>query len=157
MTSLYYFHPLSFLFVPSPMYILNSPTPTLFLVWTKYRDRLDDQSVLLSPPFLPVCTKSDVHTKFPHPHFISCLNQVQDSTPWSSFTSNNRRRKIGDVGPSDREGLRGRKWCTCSDVASWGSRAKAVSNEDIPEGRRDVDRWAAGFERRYTWRSSGCG
>ena len=36
MTSLYYFHPLSFLFVPSPMYILNSPTPTLFLVWTKY-------------------------------------------------------------------------------------------------------------------------
>ena len=41
------------------------------------RDRLDDQSVLLSPPFLPVCTKSDVlHTKFPHPHFISCLNQV---------------------------------------------------------------------------------
>ena len=58
------------------------------------RDRLDDQSVLLSPPFLPVCTKSDVlHTKFPHPHFISCLNQVQDSTPWSSFTSNNRRKK----------------------------------------------------------------
>ena len=35
------------------------------------RDQLDDQSVLLSPPFLPVCTKSDVHTKFPHPHFIS--------------------------------------------------------------------------------------
>ena len=31
-SSLYYFHPLSFLFVPSPMYILNSPTPTLFLV-----------------------------------------------------------------------------------------------------------------------------
>ena len=58
------------------------------------RDRLDDQSVLLSPPFLPVCTKSDVlHTKFPHPHFIYCLNQVQDSTPWSSFTSNNRRKK----------------------------------------------------------------
>ena len=28
--------------------------------------------------------------------------------------------------------------------ASWGSRAKAVSNEDIPEGHRDVDRWAAG-------------
>ena len=25
-----------------------------------------------------------------------------------------------------------------------GSRAKAVSDEDIPEGRRDVDRWAAG-------------
>ena len=23
---------------------------------------MDDQSVLLSPPFLPVCTKSDVHT-----------------------------------------------------------------------------------------------
>ncbi len=36
MTSLYYFHPLSFLFVPSPVYILNSPTPTLFLVLTKY-------------------------------------------------------------------------------------------------------------------------
>ena len=45
------------------------------------RDRLDDQSILLSPPFLPIYTKSDVHTKSPHPHFISCLNQVQDSTP----------------------------------------------------------------------------
>ena len=54
------------------------------------------------------------------------------------------KKILGDVGPSDREGLRGRKWCTCSDVASWGSRAKAVSNEDIPEGCRDVDRWAAG-------------
>ena len=31
---------------------------------------------------------------------------------------------------------------------SWGSRAKAVSNEDIPEGRRDVDRWAAGGQMR---------
>jgi len=59
------------------------------------------------------------------------MEGVQDSTPWSSFTSNNRRTKLGDIGPSDREGLRGRKWCTCSDVASWGSRAKAVSNEDI--------------------------
>ena len=28
--------------------------------------------------------------------------------------------------------------------ASWGSRAKAVSNKDILEGRRDVDRWEAG-------------
>ena len=29
-------------------------------------------------------------------------------------------------------------------LASWGSRARAVLKEDIPEGRRDVDRWAAG-------------
>ena len=47
MTSLYYFHSLSFLFVPSLMYILNSPIPTLFLVWTKYKIRLHEVALPL--------------------------------------------------------------------------------------------------------------
>src|SRR5215216_5406150 len=61
--------------------VLVIPLCTAFPLYFPFqsRDQLDDQSVLLSPPFLPVCTKSDVHTKFPP--FISCLNQVQDSTP----------------------------------------------------------------------------
>ena len=75
----------------SPGHTLCTTLPLYFPF--RPRDSLDDQSVLLSPLILPVCTKSNVHTKFPHPHFISCLNQVQDLTPRSSFTSNNRRRK----------------------------------------------------------------
>lgn len=87
MTSLYYFHPLSFLFVPSLMYyILNSSTPTLFLVWTKYKIRL---------------------------HEVALPLKIEEKNRWR-WTIRSR-------------GLRGRKWCTCSDVASWGSRAKAVS------------------------------
>ena len=76
------------------------------------RDQLDDQSVLLSPPFLPVCTKSDVHTKFPHPHFISMTSifgrreyKIRLHEVALPLTI---EEKICDVGPSDREGLRGR-------------------------------------------------
>ena len=77
------------------------------------RDRLDDQSVLLSSPFLPICTKSDVHTKFPHPHFISMTSifgrreyKIRLHEVALPLTI---EEKKGDVGPSDREGLRGRK------------------------------------------------
>ena len=138
MTSLYYFHPLSFLFVPSPMYILNSPTPTLFLVWTKYslHPELLVIKMDVSRTKIHLDTSISMTSIFGRREYKIRLHEV--ALPLTI------EEKKCDIGPSDREGLRGRKWCTCSDVASWGSRAKAVSNEDIPEGRRDVDRWAAG-------------
>ena len=43
-----------------------------------------------------------------------------------------------------RGGLRNSKSYKCSDVRSSGSRARPVSKEVIPDGRRDVARWAAG-------------
>ena len=133
------FTPLSFLFVPSPMYyILNSPTPTLFLVWTKYS---------LRPELLVI--KMDVSRAKIHLDTSISMTSISGQREYQIRLHEvalplTIEEKKGDVGLSDREGLRGRKWCTCSDVASWGSRARLVSKEDIPEGHRDVDRWAAG-------------
>ena len=41
-------------------------------------------------------------------------------------------------------GLRNSKRYKCSNVRSSGSRARPVSKEVIPDGHRDVARWAAG-------------
>ena len=75
---------------------------------------MDDQSVLLSSPFLIVCTKSNVHTKFPHPHFISMTSifgrrEYKIRLHEVALPLTIEEEKIGDVGPSDQEGLRGRK------------------------------------------------
>ena len=55
---------------------------------------------------------------------------------------------LGGFRTADRSYLRGglgnSKRYKCSDVRSSGSRARPVSKEVIPEGRRDVARWAAG-------------
>ena len=58
-----------------------------------------------------------------------------------------KRKKLDGFRTSDRfylrGGLRNSKSYKCSDVRSSGSRARPVSKEVIPEGRRDVARWAA--------------
>ena len=43
-----------------------------------------------------------------------------------------------------RGGLRNSKRYKCSDVRSWGSRARPISKEVIPEGHQYVARWATG-------------
>ena len=57
-------------------------------------------------------------------------------------------KKLGGFRTADRSylrgGLRNSKSYKCSDVRSLGSRARPVSKEVIPDGRRDVARWAAG-------------
>ena len=57
-------------------------------------------------------------------------------------------KKIGGFRTADRSYLRGglgnSKRYKCSDVRSSGSRARPVSKEVIPDGCRDVARWAAG-------------
>ena len=104
MTSLYYFHPLSFLFVPSPMHILNPPTPTLFLVLAKYS--------LCSG--LPVIKKDVSRTKI-HLYTSISMTSISGRRGYKirlhevALPLTIEEEKIGDVGPSDREGLRGRK------------------------------------------------
>ena len=57
-------------------------------------------------------------------------------------------KNLGGFRTADRSylrgGLRNSKRYKCSDVRSSGSRARPVSKEVIPDGRRDVARWAAG-------------
>ena len=59
-----------------------------------------------------------------------------------------KRKQLGGFRTADRSylrgGLRNSKRYKCSDVRSLGSRARPVSKEVIPDGRRDVARWAAG-------------
>ena len=72
-------------------------------------------------------------------HFLPCLNQLLELTGWSSFTSNNSK-SLGGFGTADGS----RKRSTRSQVGSWGSRARQVSKEYIPEGRRHVAKTASG-------------
>ena len=104
MTSLYYFHPLSFLFVPSPMYILNSPTPTLFLVGTKYslRPELLVIKMDVSRTKIHLDTSISMTSIFGRMEYKIRLHEV-------ALPLTIEEKKIGDVGPSDREGLGGRK------------------------------------------------
>ena len=57
-------------------------------------------------------------------------------------------QNLGGFRIADRSYLQGslgnRKRYKCSDVRSSRSRARPVSKEVIPEGHRDVARWAAG-------------
>ena len=53
-------------------------------------------------------------------------------------------KKLGGFRSYLRGGLRNSKRYKCSDVRSSGSRARPVSKEVIPDGRRDVARWAVG-------------
>ena len=48
------------------------------------------------------------------------------------------------IDPIYEGALRNSKRYKCSDVRSSGSRARPVSKEVVPDGRRDVARWAAG-------------
>ena len=142
MTSLYYFHPLSFLFVPSSMYIVNSPTPTLFLVWTKYslRPELLVIKMDVSRTKIHLDTSVSMTSIFRRREYKIRLHEV--ALPLTIEEKNRWRWTIRSSLAT--RGLRGRKWCTCTNVASWGSRARPVSKEDIPEGHRDADRWVAG-------------
>ena len=73
------------------------------------RDRLDDQSVLLSPPFLPVC-KSPMYyiLNSPTPTLFLVRTKYKIRLHEVALPLTIEEKK-GDVGPSDQEGLRGRK------------------------------------------------
>jgi hypothetical protein len=127
-------------FFPSSTNNRSGPYPvcTVFSLYFPFepRDRL--ASLNNFPPFY-FLFESSPRFMLQLPPFLPCLNQVLDSTAWSSFTSNNSKKLVG-FGTTDGSGKRS----TCSHVGSWGSRARPFSKEVIPEGHRDVARRVAG-------------
>ena len=132
------------------------PTPSHFLFCFDQETGPLPPPFVIHPDFFPFSTNrpvgSPVSTTFPPlfplepsprfmlqlSRFLPCLDQVLDSTVWTSFTCNSS--KIYGFGIANGS----RKRSTCIHVGSWGSRARPVLKEDIPEGHRDVATRAAG-------------
>jgi hypothetical protein len=126
--------PLSSLFEPSP-----TPSVPKYKSFQRFKYRLHkEQNEWIYTLKYVYIHPYVVHIEISKKNLYLGIEGVY-STAWSSFTSNNTKN-LGGFGRADRS----RKRSTCSHVGSWDSRARPLSKELIPEGRRDVARSAAG-------------